>query len=103
MATETKSLEQLGALTGIQTPAAEAAPTHVRKIDKLGRSYATGKRKNAVARVWVKAGQGRISVNGKEADKYFLPFKLACETESSRLMEIALDYVQKLVAQTLAH
>ena len=41
-------------------------------IDKLGRSYATGKRKNAVARVWIKSGSGKITINGKELDKYFL-------------------------------
>jgi small subunit ribosomal protein S9 len=48
----------------------EAAPrTPVR--DSLGRSYATGKRKNAVARVWVKPGKGRVMVNGKEVETYF--------------------------------
>ncbi len=41
------------------------------KKDAQDRSYATGKRKNAVARVWVKPGPGKILVNGKEADKYF--------------------------------
>ena len=41
-------------------------------LDKLGRSYATGKRKNAVARVWIKSGSGKITINGKELDKYFL-------------------------------
>ena len=41
-------------------------------IDKLGRSYATGKRKNAVARVWIKSGSGKIIINGKELNKYFL-------------------------------
>ena len=44
-----------------------ATPT----IDKLGRSYATGKRKNAVARVWLKSGTGKVSINGKESNKYF--------------------------------
>lgn len=39
--------------------------------DKLGRSYGTGRRKNAVARVWVKAGSGKIIVNNKEVEKYF--------------------------------
>ena len=39
--------------------------------DELGRSYATGKRKDAVARVWIKPGSGKITVNGKEMDKYF--------------------------------
>ena len=41
-------------------------------LDKLGRSYATGKRKNAVARVWIKSGSGKITINGKEIGKYFL-------------------------------
>ncbi len=48
-----------------------AAPAHVRKVDAQGRSYATGKRKDAVARVWVKAGTGKITVNGKEFNSYF--------------------------------
>lgn len=39
--------------------------------DELGRSYATGKRKDAVARVWIKPGSGKITVNGKEMAKYF--------------------------------
>jgi small subunit ribosomal protein S9 len=41
------------------------------EIDALGRSYATGKRKNAVARVWIKPGAGRIDVNGRESPVYF--------------------------------
>ncbi|MHA1558756.1 MAG: 30S ribosomal protein S9 [Alphaproteobacteria bacterium] len=41
------------------------------KIDKLGRSYATGRRKTSVARVWVKPGSGKMIVNGKEHEKYF--------------------------------
>ena len=41
------------------------------KVDKFGRSYATGKRKNAVARVWLKSGTGKVSINGKESNKYF--------------------------------
>lgn len=47
--------------------ATERAP----KVDSLGRAYATGKRKEAAARVWVKPGKGRIVVNGKDANKYF--------------------------------
>jgi hypothetical protein len=42
-----------------------------RKVDKFGRAYATGKRKNAVARVWVKPGKGQITINGKTSDAYF--------------------------------
>ena len=41
-------------------------------LDNLGRSYATGKRKNAVARVWIKDGSGKTVINGKDVNKYFL-------------------------------
>jgi len=44
---------------------------HEKKVDELGRSYATGRRKDAVARVWVKRGTGVITVNGKDISKYF--------------------------------
>ena len=44
-------------------PAAPEAPEYVQKLDKQGRAYATGKRKNAVARVWIKPGSGKIVVN----------------------------------------
>jgi small subunit ribosomal protein S9 len=47
------------------------APVHVQKIDKLGRAYATGKRKDAVARVWIKPGSGKITVNGRALEVYF--------------------------------
>lgn len=50
---------------------AVAAPVHVRKVDSLGRSYATGKRKNAVARVWIKAGSGKIIINDRDYTAYF--------------------------------
>ena len=72
MAEETQSLDdlsQLGEATGL---AAEPAPETVEpKIDAQGRSYATGKRKNAVARVWIKPGSGRVNVNGKDIEIYF--------------------------------
>jgi len=48
----------------------EAAPA-VQKIDKFGRAYATGKRKNAIARVWIKPGKGTITVNGRDQEVYF--------------------------------
>ena len=41
------------------------------QIDSLGRAYATGKRKNAIARVWIKAGSGKLTVNGREGSSYF--------------------------------
>lgn len=65
---ELNSLEELGEATG----ASEAqAPVHVQKLDAQGRAYATGKRKDAVARVWIKPGSGRITVNDRELEKYF--------------------------------
>ena len=48
-----------------------AAPVHVQKLDAHGRAYATGKRKDAVARVWVKPGSGKITVNTKNYTDYF--------------------------------
>jgi small subunit ribosomal protein S9 len=56
---------------GATAAAAEAAPRHVQKLDKQGRAYATGKRKNAVARVWVKPGSGKIVVNERDVTVYF--------------------------------
>ncbi len=47
------------------------APVHVQKLDKYGRAYATGKRKNAIARVWIKPGSGKISINDREFGVYF--------------------------------
>ena len=52
-------------------PAQPQAPVHVQKLDAHGRAYATGKRKDAVARVWLKPGSGRIVVNEKEFTDYF--------------------------------
>ena len=69
MAEETTTLENLGEAMGTM-PAAEAAPAEP-KIDDLGRSYATGKRKDAVARVWVKPGAGNITINGRTQEVYF--------------------------------
>jgi len=50
---------------------ANDTPVREQKLDEHGRSYATGKRKDAVARVWIKPGLGRITVNGREVEVYF--------------------------------
>jgi small subunit ribosomal protein S9 len=66
--TTLSSLQDLkGATAGQQAE----APVHVQKLDKLGRAYATGKRKDAVARVWIKPGSGKIIVNGRAEEVYF--------------------------------
>ncbi|KPF77913.1 30S ribosomal protein S9 [Brevundimonas sp. AAP58] len=60
------------ALKGLGTAGAvESAPEYVQKLDAQGRAYSTGKRKNAIARVWVKPGTGKITVNGKALEQYF--------------------------------
>jgi len=63
---ESKTLEDLAALRGEESVALPA-----RKLDAQGRAYATGKRKNAVARVWIKPGVGKITINTKNFDQYF--------------------------------
>ncbi len=85
MAADIKSFEDLEG--GAEGVIVEEAIAREPVRDELGRSYATGKRKDAVARVWVKPGSGRVTVNGKELDKYFArpvlqmvvgqPFKIA--------------------------
>ena len=65
-------LADLGAIA--ETPAAPAAPTMPLRdkiVDAQGRAYATGRRKDAVARVWIKPGSGKVVVNGRDQDVYF--------------------------------
>ncbi len=84
--------EGFESLRDLQTDAPDAGGGHIavlreRKVDEFGRAYATGKRKNAIARVWLKPGKGKITVNGKTKDDYFArpvlrmmidqPFKVA--------------------------
>mgnify|MGYP001410610298 CR=1 FL=1 len=67
MATLGALTENSGAITAAETSAATVEP----KIDKLGRSYATGRRKDAAARVWVKRGTGQMKINGRDVTEYF--------------------------------
>ncbi|MFG1419756.1 30S ribosomal protein S9 [Xanthobacter sp. V0B-10] len=69
MAEVLQSLEDLGG-ANITTEEA-SAPVHVQKLDKFGRAYATGKRKDAVARVWIRPGTGKITVNDRDIEVYF--------------------------------
>jgi small subunit ribosomal protein S9 len=66
---EQTTLSNLGAAMGMAAPAQAAPPKP--KLDAKGRAYATGRRKDAIARVWVKRGAGKITVNGKAIELYF--------------------------------
>ncbi|KIT14654.1 30S ribosomal protein S9 [Jannaschia aquimarina] len=77
MADQINSLEDLKGAVDTSTLAEGSDAVTLEEVtrepvrDDLGRSYATGKRKDAVARVWIKPGSGKVTVNGKEMDKYF--------------------------------
>ena len=70
MATTLQSLADLGQQAR-DPAAAPEAPVYVQRLDAQGRAYATGKRKDAVARVWVKRGGGNITINGRDQTVYF--------------------------------
>lgn len=65
-----ETMQSLEGLSSLKTETPEQ-PKHVQKLDKQGRAYATGKRKNAVARVWIKPGSGKITVNTKTIEVFF--------------------------------
>jgi small subunit ribosomal protein S9 len=69
--TSPRTLSDLKDLAVSTAAGIEAAPKREPKRDALGRSYATGRRKNAIARVWIKPGKGEITVNGKKVGVYF--------------------------------
>ncbi|NRB00389.1 MAG: 30S ribosomal protein S9 [Rhodobacteraceae bacterium] len=74
MAEEIKSLAELDVVAAdgeVIVAEVEVELNREPQRDDLGRSYATGKRKDAVARVWIKPGSGKVTVNGKDMDKYF--------------------------------
>ena len=71
MAKENKEKNNLDDLSKLKVDDKEEAMVNQPKIDTLGRSYATGRRKESTARVWVKRGTGKISINGKEMVNYF--------------------------------
>jgi small subunit ribosomal protein S9 len=66
-----EAVESLGSIKELGVTAAAAKAPATANIDKLGRSYGTGRRKTATARVWVKRGTGKITVNGKDIADYF--------------------------------
>ena len=68
---DTHEPQGMDALAALATPGAESAASREPVRDAQGRSYATGKRKNAVARVWIKPGKGAITINGRDQEVYF--------------------------------
>ena len=83
---------------GQQAPATSQpeAPVYTQKLDAQGRAYATGKRKDAVARVWIKPGSGKVTVNGRDIGVYFArpvlrmllnqPFEIAARIDQYDVM-----------------
>ena len=71
MTEENKNTNSLDDLSKLKVDNEEEVVVNEPKIDTLGRSYATGRRKESTARVWVKRGTGKISINGKEMVNYF--------------------------------
>ena len=67
------TIQTLGELSSLKpaAPAPQQTPTYVQELDKQGRAYATGKRKDAVARVWIKMGAGKIVINERPVEVYF--------------------------------
>jgi small subunit ribosomal protein S9 len=68
--TVAETMQTLESLSTLK-PSTPEAPKYVQKLDKQGRAYATGKRKNAVARVWVKPGSGKITINARAIEVFF--------------------------------
>ncbi len=66
-----EAVDSLSDIRDLNVAAAPAQAPAAPKIDKLGRAYATGRRKTATARVWIKRGTGKITVNGKDQEQYF--------------------------------
>ncbi len=94
---EATTLSNLGQAMGMAaTPTATPATPAQPKLDKQGRSYATGRRKDAIARVWIKRGKGKITVNGKAIEVYFARPVLRMLVQqplvtSGRLSELDID------------
>jgi small subunit ribosomal protein S9 len=66
-----ETVESLDSIKDLNVKAAAAKAPVQAKIDKLGRAYGTGRRKTATARVWIKRGTGKITINGKDQEQYF--------------------------------
>jgi small subunit ribosomal protein S9 len=66
-----ETMQTLEDLSSLKSAAPVEAPKYVQKLDKQGRAYATGKRKDAVARVWIKLGGGTIMINDRPVETYF--------------------------------
>lgn len=66
-----KDLKDLGSVAAAAPSGGTVAKVRVKKVDSKGRAYATGRRKNAIARVWLMPGKGTVTVNGRDQVKYF--------------------------------
>jgi len=92
---DTTTLSNLGQAVGSAAASTASAPAKP-KLDDKGRAYATGRRKDAIARVWVKRGAGKVTVNGKALEVYFARPVLRMlvqqpATTTNRLTEVDID------------
>ncbi|MET0605400.1 MAG: 30S ribosomal protein S9 [Beijerinckiaceae bacterium] len=97
MAETLSSLADLGSAAKPAQVVADA-PRHVQKLDKQGRAYATGKRKDAVARVWLQRGPGKIIINDKPLEQYFARPVLQLILRQPLLVANRLDQYDIVVA-----
>ena len=93
---EQTTLANLGQAMGMAASTAAPAAPATPKLDKQGRAYATGRRKDAISRVWIKRGKGKITVNGKAIEAYFARPVLRMIVQqplvaSARLSELDVD------------
>jgi len=94
MAEENKETNSLDDLSKLKVDDKEEAVVNEPKIDTLGRSYATGRRKESTARVWVKRGTGKISINGKEMVNYLKVLEVWVQLEQC-IKALLIDIFKK--------
>lgn len=103
---DTVELEDLGTALGTTTASPEVAPiVYERKVDDLGRAYATGKRKDAIARVWIKPGSGKITIDGSTKSRLVRSRNRKLSTKATKTRDFiayfARPVLQMVVRQPL--
>src|SRR3546814_18635027 len=79
---------------GVEAPETPAAPLREKQVDKPGRAYATGRRKDAVARVWLEPGSGKITINGRDPEVTFTSEEPCARKRCVRTCRVGWERVQ---------